>query len=158
WCMTQLLWVTFETANVPTLWEQVTRHIRGYLMALWATGMLQGNTTKESFIVKCDQTTMTQAEMRDGHLICHVGMAPVKPSEFIFYSIRIRWKPGDSSTRGGRERKWTAFWATLRNLGRPGLRFAILWTLFRPIRKPLFLFFDPGRLRLCFLWGIGFIG
>jgi phage tail sheath protein FI len=92
WCATHLLWVTFETANVPPLWSQVTRQIHGYLTTLWLTGMLCGDTAKESFVVTCDQTTMTQADMNEGHLICQVGLAPVKPSEFIYYRIRIQLK------------------------------------------------------------------
>lgn len=101
WCVTQLQWVAYETANAPALWGQVTRHIRGYLMALWVTGILRGDTAKESFVVKCDQTTMTHADIRDGHLICQVGMAPVKPSEFVRYRIRIRLKPCEYPTRHG---------------------------------------------------------
>lgn len=92
WCRTHLLWVTFETANVPALWSRVTRHVHGYLTTLWLTGMLCGDTAKESFVVTCDQTTMTQAEMNEGHLICQVGVAPVRSSEFIHYRIRIQLK------------------------------------------------------------------
>ncbi len=80
WCVTQLQWVAYEIDNAPALWEQVDRHIRGYLCALWASGMLRGNSTKEAFLVKCDRTTMTQTDIRDGNLICEVRVAPVRPS------------------------------------------------------------------------------
>ena len=93
WCVTQLQWVAYESDNVPALWEQVDRHIRGYLCALWASGMLRGNSTKEAFLVKCDRTTMTQTDIRDGNLICEVRVAPVRPSEFVQYRIRVRLKP-----------------------------------------------------------------
>lgn len=93
WSLTQLQWVAYETNNAPPLWEQVVRNIRGYLLALWATGILRGDTTKESFLVKCDHTTMTQADILDGNVICQVGIAPVKPSEFVHYRIRIHLKP-----------------------------------------------------------------
>ena len=107
WCMTQLLWVSFESANALALWEQVTRHVRGYLMTLWITGMLRGGSAKESFIVKCDHTTMTQAEIRAGYLICQVGMAPVKSSEFIYCRIRIKLKASEHTTRHSLEGKLT---------------------------------------------------
>lgn len=92
WCVTQLQWVAYEIDNAPALWEQVDRHIRGYLCALWASGMLRGNSTKEAFLVKCDRTTMTQTDIRDGNLICEVRVAPVRPSEFVQYRIRVRLK------------------------------------------------------------------
>lgn len=92
WCLTQLQWVTFEADNVSPLWERVVRHVRGYLLALWASGMLRGNTSQEAFVVKCDQTTMTQADIREGNLILLIGVAPLKPSEFVRYRIRVRLK------------------------------------------------------------------
>jgi phage tail sheath protein FI len=101
WCVTQLQWVAYETNNASPLWDQVVQNIRGYLLALWATGMLRGDTTKESFVVKCDQTTMTQADIREGNLICQIGVAPVKASEFVHYRIRIRLKPREYPSRQG---------------------------------------------------------
>jgi phage tail sheath protein FI len=92
WCVTQLQWLAYEIDNAPALWEQVDRHIRGYLCALWASGMLRGNSTKEAFLVKCDRTTMTQTDIRDGNLICEVRVAPVRPSGFVQYRIRVRLK------------------------------------------------------------------
>lgn len=99
WCLTQLQWIAYETNNGPPLWDQVILNVRGYLLALWATGMLRGDTTKESFVVKCDHTTMTPADIREGLLICQIGVAPVKPSEFVHYRIRIRLHPRSRSPR-----------------------------------------------------------
>ncbi len=70
WCVNQLQWVAYETNNAPPLWDQVVRNIRGYLLALWASGFLKGDTSKKAFVVKCDQTTMTQTDVRDDNLIC----------------------------------------------------------------------------------------
>lgn len=89
WCVTQLQWVAYETNNTPPLWEQVVRHIRGYFVTLWAMGLLRGKTTKESFVVTCDQTTTAQADIQEGNLIFFVGVAPVNPSVFLYYRIRI---------------------------------------------------------------------
>ena len=96
WCLTQLQWVTYETDNVPALWERVVRHVRAYLLGLWASWMLTGKSSEEAFVVRCDHTTMTPADIRDGYLICLVGVATVKPSEFVHYHIRIRLKSHSS--------------------------------------------------------------
>ena len=92
WCLTQLQWVTYETDNTPELWERVVRHVRAYLLGLWASWMLTGKSSEEAFVVQCDHATMTPADIRDGYLICLVGVATVKPSEFVHYRIRIRLK------------------------------------------------------------------
>jgi len=92
WCVAQLQWVAYETNHSPSLWDQVVRHIRGHLVALWAMGMLRGDRTQEAFVVKCDQTTMTDDDIRGGNLIIVVGVAPLKPSEFVHYRIRVRLK------------------------------------------------------------------
>jgi phage tail sheath protein FI len=93
WCATELQWVAHEPHNAPSLWGQVSRHVRGYLGVLWVSGALRGEKPREAFVVKCDQTTMTQADIRDGKLICEIGVAPVTPSKFGLYRILIRLKP-----------------------------------------------------------------
>ena len=93
WCATELQWVAKETHNAPRLWGQVTRHLHGYLGVLWVLGSLQGKRPTDAFRVTCDQTTMTQADIRDGQVICQIRIAPLKPSEFIYYRIRIRLQP-----------------------------------------------------------------
>jgi phage tail sheath protein FI len=90
WCVHELHWVACENHNTPSLWSQVSRHVRGYLGVLWLSGALRGEKPREAFVVKCDQTTMTQADIRDGKLICQIGVAPLTPSEFVFYRISIR--------------------------------------------------------------------
>ena len=61
----ELQWVLLEQ-NAPLLWDKVARHIHGHLCALWASGTLKGHTTDQAFFVKCDQTTMTQDDIRNG--------------------------------------------------------------------------------------------
>ena len=102
WCVTQLQWVAYETNNAPPLWEHVVRHIRGYLVTLWAMGVLRGKTTTESCVVTCDHTTiMTHTNTHEGNLSFLVSVAPVNPSEFLHYRIHIRLKPREQSTRHG---------------------------------------------------------
>jgi hypothetical protein len=89
WCDYELRWVACDNHNAPALWGQVSRHIRGYLGVLWLCGELRGKKPSEAFVVTCDQTTMTPADIHDGKVICQIGIAPVTPSEFVFYRICI---------------------------------------------------------------------
>ncbi len=63
---------------------------------MWRSGALQGATADEAFFVKCDYTTMTQDDIDNGRLICVVGIAPVKPAEFVIF--RIQQKTLDRQT------------------------------------------------------------
>lgn len=79
-------WVVFEP-NDYTLWEQVRRTITNFLVRVWRSGALLGLTEDEAFFVKCDRTTMTQDDIDNGRLICYIGIAPVKPAEFVIFRI-----------------------------------------------------------------------
>lgn len=79
-------WVVFEP-NGETLWEKVRRTITDYLVSEWRKGALLGSKPEEAFFVRCDRTTMTQADLDQGRLICVVGVAPVKPAEFVVFQI-----------------------------------------------------------------------
>ena len=57
--------------------------------------MLQGATKEEAFFVRCDRTTMTQYDIDNGRLICVIGIAPVKPAEFVIFRIG-QWAGGSS--------------------------------------------------------------
>ena len=90
WCEKELLWILGQQANTPSLWEQVSRDLSGNLCTLWAKGFLQGATRKEGFYVRCDHTTMTQDDIKNGLLICEVGVAPIAPAEFEIFRIRFQ--------------------------------------------------------------------
>ena len=79
-------WVVFEQ-NGETLWEKVRRTITDYLTSEWRKGALLGSKPEEAFFVRCDRTTMTQSDLDQGRLICVVGVAPVKPAEFVVFQI-----------------------------------------------------------------------
>ena len=91
WCTHELQWVVSER-NTPPVWAQVVRHLRGYLGCLWVSEALQGDNAREAFFVTCDQSTMTPEDIRDGHLICLVGVALVTPGEFTLHRIHIHQK------------------------------------------------------------------
>ena len=83
-----LQWVVFEP-NAEPLWARVRRAIRNFLTLVWRNGALEGTKPEEAFFVKCDRTTMTQTDIDQGRLICLVGVAPVKPAEFVIVRIGL---------------------------------------------------------------------
>jgi len=81
-----LQWVVFEP-NMPSLWKTITRHITGFLTELWRKGYFVGATPEEAFYVKCDDETNPQEERDAGRLHVEVGVAPVRPAEFIMVRL-----------------------------------------------------------------------
>jgi uncharacterized protein len=91
-------WVVFEPNDAP-LWARVRLSVSEFLRPLWMQGMLQGSTAEEAYFVRCDRTTMTQADIDNGRLIMLIGIAPVKPAEFVIFRIG-QWT-GGSEVSGG---------------------------------------------------------
>ena len=83
-----LQWVVFEP-NAEPLWARVRRTISNFLTTVWRNGGLEGAKVEEAYFVKCDRTTMTQTEIDNGQLIVQVGVAPVKPAEFVIVRIGL---------------------------------------------------------------------
>lgn len=79
-------WVVFEP-NSEVLWGRVTRTIEMFLATCWRDGALAGTSPSEAFFVECGPTTMTQDDIDNGRLICNIGIAPVKPAEFVIFRI-----------------------------------------------------------------------
>jgi phage tail sheath protein FI len=90
-----LQWVVFEP-NAEELWARVRRSVTNFLTTVWRNGALEGATKEQAFYVKCDRTTMTQDDIDNGRLICVIGVAPVKPAEFVI--IRIGLWTADASS------------------------------------------------------------
>jgi uncharacterized protein len=91
-------WVVFEPNDEP-LWARVRRSVSDFLTRLWMDGMLQGGKKEEAYFVRCDRTTMTQADIDNGRLIMLIGIAPVKPAEFVIFRIG-QWTGGSDVTEG----------------------------------------------------------
>ncbi|MBD2207017.1 phage tail sheath family protein [Calothrix sp. FACHB-1219] len=87
-------WVVFEP-NDEALWQRVRRVVTAFLTNVWRDGALMGRTAEEAFFVKCDRTTMTQDDIDNGRLIVQIGIAPVKPAEFVIFRIG-QWVGGSS--------------------------------------------------------------
>jgi hypothetical protein len=79
-------WIVFEP-NDQTLWKSIRRDIGAFLRVLWRDGALMGATPEEAFFVKCDAETNPPEVIAQGQVVTIIGMAPVKPAEFIVFRI-----------------------------------------------------------------------
>ena len=79
-------WVVFEP-NDEKLWEGVKRTVSSFLRGLWRDGALVGSTADQAFFVKCDAENNPPDSIDEGKLIVEVGIAPVKPAEFVIFRI-----------------------------------------------------------------------
>jgi phage tail sheath protein FI len=83
-----LQWVVFEP-NGETLWANVRATVEDFLLAQWRKGAFPGTKPEQAFFVRCDRTTMTQNDIDNGRLICLIGVAPLKPAEFVVVRIGL---------------------------------------------------------------------
>ncbi len=79
-------WAVFEP-NGEALWARVRTTISDFLTNEWQQGRLLGSSAQEAFFVRCDRTTMSQNDLDNGRLVCEIGVAPVKPAEFVILNI-----------------------------------------------------------------------
>jgi phage tail sheath protein FI len=79
-------WVVFEP-NDKDLWERLIRTIRSFLYRVWLDGALFGDTVDQAFYVKCDDETNPAEVIEAGQLNCEIGLAVVKPAEFVVFRL-----------------------------------------------------------------------
>jgi phage tail sheath protein FI len=79
-------WAVFEN-NSEALWGNVRQTIADFLVNEWHSGALMGTRPEEAFFVRCDRSTMTQNDLDNGRLVCLIGVAVVKPAEFVIFRI-----------------------------------------------------------------------
>lgn len=79
-------WAVFEP-NDELLWSRVEGTIRVFLTTLWRNGALTGSAADEAFYISIGRTTMTEDDILNGRLICEIGVAPVRPAEFVVFRI-----------------------------------------------------------------------
>ncbi|GAB4280639.1 MAG: phage tail sheath family protein [Deferrisomatales bacterium] len=79
-------WAVFEPNN-ERLWSNVRDTVSAFLYNEWRSGALLGATPEEAYFVRCDRSTMTQADLDNGRLVCEIGVAAVKPAEFVIFRI-----------------------------------------------------------------------
>jgi phage tail sheath protein FI len=91
-----LQWVVFE-ANGEALWAAVRSAVESLLAAEWRRGALLGARPEEAWFVRCDRATMTQDDLDHGRLVCLVGLATLRPAEFVILRIGHVLASGGSS-------------------------------------------------------------
>ena len=85
-------WAVFEP-NDQTLWKKLVRDVRAYLLRVWRSGALFGNTPEEAFYVRCDEETNPRYLIDAGQVNVQIGICPVKPAEFVIFNIG-QWDGG----------------------------------------------------------------
>jgi uncharacterized protein len=79
-------WAVFEP-NGPALWDNVRRTIDAFLYTEWESGALLGDKPEKAYFVRCDRSTMTQNDLDNGRLVCLIGVAALRPAEFVIFRI-----------------------------------------------------------------------
>ncbi len=97
---TSTRWIVFEP-NDRTLWKSIRRDIAAFLTRLWRDGALMGRTPQEAFFVKCDEETNPSDVIDAGIVVTLIGIAPVKPAEFIVFRISQYAGGIETETIGG---------------------------------------------------------
>ncbi|MGW3649399.1 phage tail sheath family protein [Streptomyces sp. NPDC000878] len=85
-------WAVFEP-NSPEIWSKMRRNVGAFLNTVWASGALMGNTPEEAFYVRCDETVNPAPVREAGQLVVEVGVALVRPAEFVVFRIS-QWAGG----------------------------------------------------------------
>lgn len=86
-------WTVFEP-NAPDLWARIRRNVTAFLTTVWRSGALFGNAPEQAFFVKCDEET-NPPEIRDlGQVVTIIGVAVIKPAEFVIFRISQWAGPG----------------------------------------------------------------
>jgi phage tail sheath protein FI len=81
-----LTWAVFEPNDTP-LWTALTQEVGAFMLGLFRQGAFAGTTPSQAFLVVCDSTTTTQADIDNGIVNILVGFAPLKPAEFVIVQI-----------------------------------------------------------------------
>jgi phage tail sheath protein FI len=93
---TGLQWAVFEPNDQP-LWDTVKQSTSNFLITVWRSGALAGLKQEEAFFVNIGYNiTMTQDDIDNGRMIVEIGVAPVKPAEFVI--VRISQKTREATS------------------------------------------------------------
>ncbi len=79
-------WAVFES-NGEQLWGNVRRTVEDFLFHEFQNGALLGDKPENAYFVRCDRSTMTQNDLDNGRLVCLIGVAPLRPAEFVIFRI-----------------------------------------------------------------------
>ena len=78
--------VVFEPNN-QALWQRIIRSVSGFLTNVWRDGALFGLTPEQAFYVRCDETTNPPEVRALGQVVTEIGVAIVRPAEFVIFRI-----------------------------------------------------------------------
>ncbi len=92
-------WIVVEP-NDRRLWKSIRRDIGAFLLGLWRDGALMGKTPEEAFFVKCDEETNPPDQIDLGRVTAIIGIAPVKPAEFVIFRISQHAAGAEVETSG----------------------------------------------------------
>ena len=81
-------WVVFEPNDEP-LWQRLRTVVTDFLYAIWRQGGLAGHKPEEAFFVQCDRSTVTAADIAAGQVPLRIGIAALKPAEFVILSLKL---------------------------------------------------------------------
>lgn len=73
--------------NDHALWARIRRNVSAFLVNEWRNGALFGSRPEEAYYVKCDEETNPPESVDLGRVICEIGIAPVKPAEFVIFRL-----------------------------------------------------------------------
>ena len=93
-------WIVFEP-NDETLWKSIRRDVTAFLTLLWRNGALMGRTPEAAFFVKCDEETNPPENIDAGIVTTLIGIAPVKPAEFVVFRISQHTGGTQTEIQGG---------------------------------------------------------
>jgi phage tail sheath protein FI len=93
-------WAVFQPNDEP-LWAQLRSEVEDFLLVNWRDGALLGTTAAEAFFVKCDRSTMTQDDLDQGRTVIVVGVAPIRPAEFVILRNGIERPSSGAAFRRG---------------------------------------------------------
>ena len=86
-------WVVFEP-NAPELWSRIRRNVGAFLNGVWASGALLGATADQAYYVRCDETTNPPEVHEPGQVVTEIGVAIVRPAEFVIFRLSQWAGPG----------------------------------------------------------------
>jgi len=81
-----LKWAVFQP-NATPLWNALTQEVSAFMLTLFRQNAFAGDTPSQAFLVQCDATTTTPADVANGVVNILVGFAPLVPAEFVVIQI-----------------------------------------------------------------------
>jgi phage tail sheath protein FI len=79
-------WSVFEP-NDDRLWGKLSTNVGSFLSRVHRSGALSGASPADAYFVKCDAETNPPEVVEAGQVVCEVGIAPVKPAEFVIFRL-----------------------------------------------------------------------